>query len=83
MIVLKDVETDFLLEELKNRGYIQVFWTKDDVKYAISELGHIVTPKAIDAIAKEIENNFNALVGVNWEQIGVYVHEYFNPRKEK
>ena len=80
--LMQELPTEDLLNELKKRGYIQVFWTKDDVEHAIIEFGQTVTPEAVNVIVGDIEGNFDASVGINWDQIGVYVHEYFNPREK-
>lgn len=82
MITLKDIETDFLIEELKKRGYIHVFWQRDDIDDTIIKLGFKPSEEAISAIVEDIEHYFDASVGVNWDTIGVYVYEYFKPRKQ-
>ena len=82
MITLEDVETDLLLDELKKRGYLHIFWQRDDIKAAIKELGFKSSEEAISAIVGDIEHYFDASIGVNWDTIGVYVYEYFKPREE-
>jgi len=82
MIILKDVETEFLIEELKLRGYIRILWHRDDIEQAILNFGKEPTPEAIDDIVDIIEDTYDTSVGISWDQIGVYVHEYFNPREE-
>ena len=80
MIVLSDVLTDFLIDELKKRGYIHVFWQRDDVEVSIRELGFEPTEEAITAIVEAIEKYHDASSGVNWDIIGVHVQEYYKPR---
>jgi len=82
MTIIKDLNDDFLINELKARGYIMVFWTRGDVEHAIHELGYMATVDAIDAIVEAIEAQFDASIGVNWDTIGSHVHDHFNPRKE-
>jgi len=81
MITLEDVQTEFLIKEILNRGYIRAFWQRDDVEHAIRYFGKEPTEEAIDAIVGDIEGNFDASCGVNWDVIGVYVYEYYNPRE--
>jgi len=83
MITLKDVETEFLIEELINRGYLRLFWQKDDIEDAIRSFDKEPTPEAVNAIAEDIVENFDASQGVNWDVIGVYVYEYFNPKNDE
>lgn len=82
MIILKDVQTDFLIDELIKRGYIHVFWQRDDVETSIVELGFEPSEEAITAIVKKIEHYHDASSGINWDVIGVHVQEYFDPKKE-
>ena len=82
MITLEDIKTDFILDELKKRGYIMVFWTREDVEHAISEFGQESAPEIVTAIVETIEKYFDASIGISWDTIGQYVHEYFNPQNE-
>ena len=83
MITLEDVQTDFLVEELRHRGYLRVLWQKDDIEHAITEFGREPHENDINAIAEIIEKSFDASVGINWDVIGQHVYEYFNPQKEE
>ena len=82
MIVLADVLTDFLIDELKKRGYIHVFWQRDDVEVSIEELGFEPSEEAITSIVEAIEKYHDASSGVNWDIIGIHVQEYYKPRDE-
>ena len=82
MITLEDVQTDFLIEELRYRGYLRVLWQKEDIEHAINEFGKEPHENDVNAIADIIEKSFDASVGINWEVIGIYVYEYYHPRQE-
>ena len=82
MIILADILTEFLIDELKKRGYIHVFWQRDDVETSIKELGFEPSEEAITAIVKNIEHYHDASSGINWDVIGVHVQEYYKPRDE-
>ena len=83
MITLKEVNTDFLKDELRKRGYLQVYWHEDDVVEAIVQFGKEATSEVVEEIMDIIESSFDASVGINWDVIGVYVYEYYNPRNDE
>jgi hypothetical protein len=79
MVSLDKFPTENIIQELKNRGYIRIFWHKDDIISACETFDFTYNDKDIDAIVKKIENSFDASQGVNWNVIGWHIYEYFNP----
>lgn len=67
---LKEVETDELIQELCNRGFIRVLWNKEDVIVTAKERFDItLTDEQVSEVVESIENSFDANVGVNWDVI--------------
>ena len=67
---LKEIETEELIQELCNRGFIRVFWNKEDVAITAGERFNItLTDEQVNEIVESIENSFDANVGVNWDVI--------------
>lgn len=67
---LKEVETDELIQELCNRGYIRVFWNKEDIEVsAQSRFDITLTEEQVNEVVESIESSFDANVGVNWDVI--------------
>lgn len=67
---LKEIQTDELIQELCNRGFIRVFWNKEDIEVsAQSRFNITLTEEQVNEVVESIENSFDANVGVNWDVI--------------
>ena len=67
---LKEIDTELLIQELCNRGFIRVLWNKEDVVVTAGERFNItLTDEQVNEVVESIENSFDANVGVNWDVI--------------
>lgn len=67
---LKEIQTDELIQELCNRGFIRVFWNKEDIEVsAQSRFNITLTEEQVNEVVESIESSFDANVGVNWDVI--------------
>lgn len=67
---LKEVDTELLIQELCDRGYIRVLWNKEDIVVTAKERFDItLTDEQVNEVVESIENSFDANVGVNWDVI--------------
>ncbi len=69
---LKNINTEELIKELCNRGYIRVFWQKEDIKHVAEnnfENPIILTDNQLNDVVTFIENKWDANVGVSWDTI--------------
>lgn len=70
---LKEVDSELLKEELIDRGYIRVFWHKEDVISQAKNLGYELTDEEASDIMYNIEQSFDANIGVNWDVISEHI----------
>ena len=70
---LKEVDSELLKDELINRGYIRVFWQKEDVISQAKNLGYELTDEEANDIMYNIEQSFDANIGVNWDVISEHI----------
>lgn len=70
---LKEVDSELLKDELINRGYIRVFWHKEDVISQAKNLGYELTDEEANDIMYNIEQSFDANIGVNWDVISEHI----------
>jgi len=69
---IKDLTTNQLKKELVERGFIDVFWHIDDIKYVIDIISDDAYPtdkKALKDIACDLAKNHDANIGINWNVI--------------
>jgi ferric iron reductase protein FhuF len=67
---LKEIETEELIQELQNRGYIRVLWNKEDIEMtAQTRFDITLTNEQLNEVVESIESSFDANVGVNWDVI--------------
>lgn len=67
---LKEIETENLIQELCDRGFIRVLWNKEDIVVTAKERFDIaLTDEQVNEVVESIENSFDANVGVNWDVI--------------
>jgi hypothetical protein len=67
---LKEIETEELIQELQNRGYIRVLWNKEDIEMtAQTRFDITLTNEQVNEVVESIESSFDANVGVNWDVI--------------
>jgi len=72
MSELKEINTEELIKELRNRGYIRVFWIKDDIKLVAEnnfENPIHLTDDQLNDVVTFIENQWDANLGVSWDTI--------------
>lgn len=63
---LTKIETEDLIQELLNRGYVRVLWHKDDVESTAVDLGVTLTEQQIEQVIDNISHYHDANIGVNW-----------------
>ncbi len=67
---LKEIQTEDLIQELCNRGFIRVLWNKEDVQMIATQRFDItLTDEQVNEVVESIESSFDANVGVNWDVI--------------
>lgn len=66
---LKEIDTELLKEELISRGFLRVFWNREDIVMRAEALEYNLTDEEIEEVAYNIEQSFDANVGVNWDVI--------------
>lgn len=66
---LKKVETEDLIQELMNRGYVRVLWHKDDVLTQAEQMGITLTDTQVEFVMDNLCHYHDANIGVNWEVI--------------
>jgi hypothetical protein len=79
---LNDLDTELLINELQNRGYIRVLWRRDDVLHTAEEMGVILHDDEIDSIMYNIENKHDANYGVNWDFIQFIIDDVISNREK-
>jgi hypothetical protein len=79
---LNDLDTELLINELQNRGYIRVLWHRDDVLHKAEEMNVILHDDEIDSIMYYIENKHDANYGVNWDFIQIIIDDVIDSRKK-
>lgn len=79
---LKNLDSEVLIQELLDRGYIRVLWHRDDIINVADGLGVFLNDDDISFIMEDIEQNHDANYGLNWEMIKVRVLDVDN-NKEK
>lgn len=63
---LTKVDTEDLIQELLNRGYIRVLWHKEDVECTAVDMGVTLTEDQIEQVIDNISHDHDANTGVNW-----------------
>ena len=77
---LKEVDTELLIQELCDRGYIRVFWNKEDIIFQ-DRANHVeidgveLTDEQVSEVVYNIEQSFDANIGVNWDVISEHISE--------
>ena len=77
---LKEVDTELLIQELCDRGYIRVFWNKEDI-ICQDRANHVeidgveLTEEQVSEVVYNIEQSFDANIGVNWDVISEHISE--------
>lgn len=69
---LKNINTEELIKELCNRGYIRVFWMEDDIRHVAEnnfENPIHLTDNQLNDVVTFIENKWDANIGVSWDTI--------------
>jgi len=72
MYKLKEINTEELIKELCSRGYLRVFWMKDDIKHVAEnnfENPIHLTDDQLNDVVTFIENNWDANIGLSWDTI--------------
>jgi len=72
MSELKEINTEELIKELSNRGYLRVFWMEDDIKHVAEnnfENPIYLTDDQLNDVVTFIENQWDANLGVSWDTI--------------
>jgi len=72
MSKLKEINTKELIKELCDRGYLRVFWMKDDIRYVAEnnfENPIYLTDNQLNDVVTFIEDKWDANIGVSWDTI--------------
>lgn len=75
---LKEVDTELLIQELCNRGYIRVLWNKEDVTNIAERNDIELTDEQVSEVIYNIEQSFDANIGVNWDVIANNIDNVIN-----
>lgn len=75
---LKEVDTEKLIEELQNRGFIRVLWNKEDIINVAEKNDIKITDDEVLEVIDRIEQTFDANIGVNWDVISYNIIEVKN-----
>jgi hypothetical protein len=78
----KDIESDDLIEELQDRGYIRVLWHRRDIEQTAEGIGVILNEDEISFIVDDIERYNDAEYGVNWQTIKDRIYDVVNNREK-
>ncbi len=79
---LKDLDTELLIEELQDRGYIRVLWHRRDIEQTAENLGISLNEDDISFLIDDLESNHDASYGLNWDIITDRIFD-INNNKEK
>ena len=82
---LQKADTEDLIHELQNRGYIRMLWHKDDIQERYKENFGKVIPlneDELNEIASYIEHKHDCNNGVNWDFIDFVTQEVLTGEKE-
>ena len=72
MSKLKEIKTEELIKELRSRGYMRIFWMKDDIRHVAEnnfENPIHLTDNQLNDVVTFIENKWDADIGVSWDTI--------------
>jgi len=75
---LKEIDTELLIQELCNRGYIRVLWNKEDVINTAERNDIELTDEQVSEVIYNIEQSFDANIGVNWDVIANNIDNVIN-----
>lgn len=75
---LEKVYTEDLIQELLNRGFIRVLWSREDVVTEAERNGIVITKDEVLEVIHKIEQTFNANIGVNWDVISYNISKVKN-----
>lgn len=70
---LKKFTNSDLFDELERRGFIRVFWNKEDVMLMADHMDVKLTEEQVDEIIQNIANDFDGNIGVNWNVIQYHI----------
>jgi hypothetical protein len=79
---LKNIDSELLIQELQNRGYIRVLWHRDDVVSTAEEMDVTLNDDEICFVMDEIEADHDANYGVNWDFIQIKINDTIDNRKK-
>lgn len=77
---LKDLDTELLINELQNRGYLRVLWHREDIVHMAEEMEVTLDDDEIDSVMDDIENKHDANYGVNWDYIKIMINDAIDNR---
>lgn len=63
-------------ETLRNAGYFGITWTLSDIIERAKSDGYHIDESQAREIADGIENNHDANIGINWENISFHIREF-------
>lgn len=62
-----------LFDELERRGFIRVFWNKEDVMLKAEHMGITLSEEQVEDVMQNIRDDFDANIGVNWDVIRYHI----------
>jgi hypothetical protein len=80
---LEKIDSERLIQELQNRGYIRVLWHRDDVVSTAEEMNITLNDDEISFVMDEIEADHDANYGVNWDFIQIKINDVISNRENK
>ncbi len=59
---------------LREAGYlVDVLWSKDDIRFQAANNEVTLTEDEVDEVAEDLINNFDANLGICWDQIDISI----------
>ena len=74
---LDAIQTEDLIQELIKRGFIRVLWHKDDIEIRLNSLEYKFSDYDVACIAENIQDTFDAEIGLNWNTIDFNIDNHF------
>lgn len=72
------------IKTLREAGYFGISWTVEDIiSQAADNMGIELSEDDAFVIAEQIDDTFDATLGITWDTIETYVNEYMETNEEK
>jgi len=79
---LKNINSEALIEELMDRGYIRVLWHRMDVEQEAEQMNVVLNDGEVSSIIEDIEKYHDACWGLNWGVIRDRIRDVVKSRQK-